>query len=61
MAPKIGTTVCRTVRTVVWEVGKGESRRQMPLTSSFYLLPDLLWGDVAPGPYPHLSEKSPRE
>ena len=40
MASKIGTAVCGTARTVVWEVGKCENRRQMPFVSSIYLLPD---------------------
>ena len=35
MASKIGTA-----RTVVWEVGKCENRRQMPFVISIYLLPD---------------------
>ena len=34
------TAVCGTARTVVWEVGKCENRRQMPFVSSIYLLPD---------------------
>ena len=34
------TAVCRTACTVVWEVGKCESRRQMPFMISIYLLPD---------------------
>ena len=40
MESKIGTAVCRTARTVVWEVGGCESRRQMPSMISIYLLPD---------------------
>ena len=40
MASKIGTAVCGTARTVVWEVGKCENRRQMPFVISIYLLPD---------------------
>ena len=35
------TAVCGTACTVVWEVGKCESRRQMPFMISIYLLPDL--------------------
>ncbi|WP_449140474.1 hypothetical protein, partial [Segatella sp.] len=42
MASKIGTAVCGTARTVVWEVGKCENRRQMPFVISIYLLPDFL-------------------
>ena len=34
------TAVCGTARTVVWEVGKCENRRQMPFMISIYLLPD---------------------
>ena len=34
------TAVCGTACTVVWEVGKCESRRQMPFMISIYLLPD---------------------
>ena len=34
------TAVCGTARTVVWEVGKCENRRQMPFMTSIYLLPD---------------------
>ena len=34
------TAVCRTARTVVWEVGECESRRQTPMIS-IYLLPDF--------------------
>ena len=41
------TAVCGTARTVVWEVGKCENRRQMPFMISIYLLPDyrnsVLW------------------
>ena len=33
--------VCGTARTVVWEVGKCENRRQMPFMISIYLLPDF--------------------
>ena len=40
MESKIGTAVCRTARTVVWEVGGCESRRQMPSMIIIYLLPD---------------------
>ena len=36
------TAVCGTACTVVWEVGKCESRRQMPFMISIYLLPDWL-------------------
>ena len=36
------TAVCGTARTVVWEVGKCENRRQMPFMISIYLLPDYL-------------------
>ena len=36
------TAVCRTACTVVWEVGKCESRRQMPFMISIYLLPDCI-------------------
>ena len=36
------TAVCGTARTVVWEVGKCENRRQMPFMISIYLLPDCL-------------------
>ena len=35
------TAVCGTARTVVWEVGKCENRRQMPFMINIYLLPDL--------------------
>jgi len=35
------TAVCGTARTVVWEVGKCENRRQMPFMISIYLLPDF--------------------
>ena len=35
------TAVCGTACTVVWEVGKCESRRQMPFMISIYLLPDF--------------------
>ena len=35
------TAVCGTARTVVWEVGKCENRRQMPFMTSIYLLPDF--------------------
>ena len=35
------TAVCGTARTVVWEVGKCENRRQMSFMISIYLLPDL--------------------
>ena len=42
MASKIGTAVCGTARTVVWEVGKCENRRQMPFMISIYLLPDSI-------------------
>ena len=35
------TAVCGTARTVVWEVGKCENRRQMPFIISIYLLPDF--------------------
>ena len=42
MVSKIGTAVCGTARTVVWEVGKCENRRQMPFVISIYLLPDYL-------------------
>ena len=35
------TAVCGTARTVVWEIGKCENRRQMPFMISIYLLPDL--------------------
>ena len=35
------TAVCGTARTVVWEVGKCENRRQMPFMISIYLLPVL--------------------
>ena len=39
------TAVCGTARTVVWEVGKCENRRQMPFMTSIYLLPDFYaWG-----------------
>ena len=38
------TAVCGTARTVVWEVGKCENRRQMPFMISIYLLPDYLYG-----------------
>ena len=34
------TAVCGTARTVVWEVGKCENRRQMPFMISIYLLPN---------------------
>ena len=34
------TAVCGTACTVVWEVGKCENRRQMPVMISIYLLPD---------------------
>ena len=34
------TAVCGTARTVVWEVGKCENRRQIPFMISIYLLPD---------------------
>ena len=34
------TAVCGTARTVVWEVGKCENRRQMPFVISIYLLLD---------------------
>ena len=40
MESKIGTAVCRAARTVVWEVGGCESRRQLPFMISIYLLPD---------------------
>ena len=43
------TAVCGTARTVVWEVGKCENRRQMPFVISIYLLPDfivILKGDI---------------
>ena len=40
--PKIGTAVCGTACTVVWEVGKCENRRQMPFVISIYLLLDCL-------------------
>ena len=36
----IDIDVCGTARTVVWEVGKCENRRQMPFMISIYLLPD---------------------
>ena len=36
------TAVCGTARTVVWEVGKCENRRQMPFMISIYLLPDIV-------------------
>ena len=53
MASKIGTAVCGTARTVVWEVGKCENRRQMPFVISIYLLPDCrnatpMWGNATP-------------
>ena len=40
------TAVCGTARTVVWEVGKCENRRQMPFMISIYLLPNFMqvWG-----------------
>ena len=37
------TAVCGTARTVVWEVGKCENRRQMPFMISIYLLPDCFY------------------
>ena len=37
------TAVCGTARTVVWEVGKCENRRQMPFMISIYLLPDCVF------------------
>ena len=37
------TAVCGTARTVVWEVGKCENRRQMPFMTSIYLLPDFIY------------------
>ena len=40
------TAVCGTARTVVWEVGKCENRRQMPFMISIYLLPDLYLIDM---------------
>ena len=36
------TAVCGTARTVVWEVGKCENRRQIPFMISIYLLPDYI-------------------
>ena len=43
------TAVCGTACTVVWEVGKCESRRQMPFMISIYLLPDwFVWGTIVP-------------
>ena len=39
------TAVCGTARTVVWEVGKCENRRQMPFMTRIYLLPEsVFWG-----------------
>ena len=35
------TAVCGTARTVVWEVGKCENRRQIPFMISIYLLPNF--------------------
>ena len=40
------TAGCGTARTVVWEVGKCENRRQMPFMISIYLLPDLYAIDI---------------
>ena len=41
------TAVCGTACTVVWEVGKCESKRQMPFMISIYLLPDLHGGEFS--------------
>ena len=46
------TAVCGTARTVVWEVGKCENRRQMPFMISIYLLPNFLGLPSAHGAVP---------
>ncbi len=43
------TAVCGTARTVVWEVGKCENRRQMPFMISIYLLPNVFHMDLSLG------------
>ena len=50
------TAVCGTARTVVWEVGKCENRRQMPFMISIYLLPDSFYSLCQRQSYPTLDD-----